>query len=110
MKDVLANERAISPQARFLKKHGLYTAAVYYKNLNEPHFLRAAHVTQYLFDRCPVPEYKGELLPFIDSNFHCGLPNDDLNDYGLKFSIDGFPHFNAQKFERLFKLCENSAE
>ena len=28
---ILDQELALSPQARFLKKHGLYSAALYYK-------------------------------------------------------------------------------
>lgn len=109
MKDILDNERTLSPHSRFLKKHGLYTAAVYYKNMNEPHFLRAAHVTNYILDKASVPKYKGELLPFIDANIYNGI-HDDVNGYGLIFSTDGFPWINAQKFERLRELCENSAE
>ena len=77
--------------------------------MNEPHFLRAAHVTNYILDKASVPKYKGELLPFIDANIYNGI-HDDANGYGLIFSTDGFPWINAQKFDRLRELCENSAE
>ena len=74
MKDILDNERSLSPHSRFLKKHGLYAAAVYYKNMNEPHFLRAAHVTNYILDKASVPRGKGavicmkETLSAVDSD------------------------------------------
>ena len=40
--EILDNELELSGHARFLKKYGMYSAALYYKNLNEPIERRAA--------------------------------------------------------------------
>ena len=110
MKDILENERTLSPQARFFKKHGLLTLSVFYQNLNESQPLRSARVIRYIFDHQPVAAYKGGILPFMGCDLKELLDEDDPSGYGIGFNYDGYPHHNEQKVQELFDLCQNETE
>ena len=55
--EILDNELELSGHARFLKKYGMYSAALYYKNLNEPIERRAARAVRYVLKNLPTPNY-----------------------------------------------------
>lgn len=109
---LLENELALSPHARFLKKHGMYSAALFYKNMNEPLERRAARATRYAFETLPTPEYVPGRLPFAWTGMPLFLPipGDDAHDYGFRFLAGGFAAFDAEKFSRLREQCTNSVE
>ena len=64
----LDNELAMSAHARWLKKHGMYTAAIFYKNRNETVERRLSRVTRYILEQYPLPEFSnGQELAFPSS-------------------------------------------
>ncbi len=68
--DAIKNDYEISPYARFLKRNGMYSAALYYKNLNETYQRRACRAMRHLMESSPVPEYvKGQVV-------YASAPND----------------------------------
>ena len=110
--DLLANELALSNHARFLKKHGMYSAALYFKNMNEPLERRAARATRYAFETLPAPEYTAGCPPFLwtDTPVNHPIPGDDPNGCGFRFLASGNFLFEAEKFGRLREQCTNSVE
>lgn len=66
----LENEYTLSPHARFLKEHGMYSAALFYKNLNETIERRGARAIRYRLEEADVPNYvEGQSL-FVHHNDH----------------------------------------
>lgn len=109
---LLEDELTLSPYARFLKKHGLYSAALYYKNLNETLVRRAARASRYVLETMDIPPYReGWVYPmsFRDGLFRPSR-QDDPQDHGLRFQIDGYALFREDSFRRLYDKCENSAQ
>jgi len=109
---LLENELALSNHARFLKKHGMYSAALYYKNMNEPIERRVARVTRYAFEMQDLPAYADGQLLFVQTPYsvNCRIPGDDVNDFGYFFYTGGGFSFQAEKFIRLREKCTNSVE
>jgi len=110
--EVLQRELAMSNHARFLKQYGMYSAALYYKNMNDPIEQRAARVIRYAFETLPTPDYVEGVLPFSMSiKLLCDrIPGDDANDFGLFYCADGNFVFDAGKFQQLKERCSNSVE
>ena len=109
---LLENELTLSPYARFLKKHGLYSAALFYKNLNETLERRAARASRFSLETMDLPAWKdGQVLPIsaCDSLYRLS-PADDLQGYGLQYLPDGEPVFREDTFRALYEKCGNSAE
>lgn len=111
-RSLLENSLTFSSHGRFLLKHGLYSAALYYKNLNESNERRAARASRYCLENVELP-------PYIDGQvfaFSCGAtvylpgPQDDPHGYGLRFHADGDCWFDEKAFRRLYDKCENSVE
>ncbi len=68
--EAIERDYEISPYARFLKKHQMYSAALYYKNLNETYQRRSCRAMRYLMETAEVPHYtKGQVV-------YAGAPND----------------------------------
>lgn len=110
--NLLQNELALSNHARFLKKHGMYSAALYYKDMNEPIERRAARVCRYALETQPLPEYlDGQtLFACTPYSIYAGIPGDDPHDYGFTVSVNGDLFFDETKFSRLREQCSNSVE
>ncbi|MBE5766849.1 MAG: hypothetical protein E7335_06775 [Clostridiales bacterium] len=108
----LDNELAMSAHARWLKKHGMYTAAIFYKNRNETVERRLSRVTRYILEQYPLPEFSnGQELAFPSSYIlNAKLPEDDANGYGYHFTVNGYPSFRKEKFERLMGDYKDSVE
>ena len=110
--ELLANPMTFSSHGRFLLKHGLYSAALYYKNRNETADRRAARASRYALENIPLPAYH-DGQPFglsCSDAFMIGAPADDACGYGLRFRPDGFCEFNAETFQKLHEKCENSVD
>ena len=92
---ILDQELTLSSQARFLKKQGLYSAALYYKNLNETLERRAARAARFVLETMDMPVFRdGQKLPIPFSHYlFRPSPLDDPQDWGLWFDIDGHPIF-----------------
>ena len=110
--ELLKQELTLSPYARFLKKHGLYSAALYYKNLNETLERRAARASRYVLETMELPPYReGAIYPICARDSLFGpSPLDDPQDYGLRFTIDGYALFREDSMKKLHEKCDNSAE
>ena len=109
---ILQNELTLSSYARFLKKHGMYTGALFYKNLNEPIERRAARVCRYHLETVPIPAYMDgqQLMVKLPNTLMIRLPDDDKKGYGFSVNSDGEILFDGAKFGRLREICENTAE
>lgn len=109
---LLENPMAFSSHGRFLLKHGMHTAALYYKNLNETNERRAARATRYTLENIEIPEYlDGQCEGLSHQRMIFGFaPQDDIHGYGLRYMLDGYCIFDQQKFQALYDLCENSVE
>ncbi len=109
---ILSNETSLSAHARFLNRHGLYSAALFYKDQNETIERRAARAVRYDFEHLPLPAYRnGQRL--MVSGTACVLdriPADDPNDYGLTVNAEGKCRYDEDKLNRLYEDCTNSAE
>ena len=110
--NILNQELTLSPQARFLKKHGLLSAALYYKNLNETVERRAARASRFVLETMDLPVYQpGQWLPIpLTHSLFRPSPLDDPQGWGLWFDMDGFGIFREDSFRKLYVKCENSAE
>ena len=110
--ELLKNPMTFSSHGRFLLKHGLYSAALYYKNRNETTDRRAARASRYALENIALPVYT-DGRPFgisCSDAFMVGAPQDDIHHYGLCFRPDGFCDFNAETFQALHEKCENVVE
>lgn len=109
---ILEQEMTLSPQARFLKKHGLYSAALFYKNLNETLERRAARAARFVLETMELPPFReGQMLPMtFQESLYRPSPLDDPQGWGLWMDIDGNVIFREESFRGLYDLCENSAE
>lgn len=109
---ILADDLKLSNQARFLKKHGLLSAAAYYKNMNETIERRAARAARYNLENMPLPDYCNGQQLFAKAPDSITVPvlEDDPEDYGLTFNVEGDCRFDEKKFSRLAEKCENSVE
>lgn len=109
---LLENPITFSSHGRFLLKHGMYSAALYYKNLNETVERRAARAARYCLENLDLPKYR-EGQPFGLSccrNIFGFVPRDDAQGYGIRFTVDGHCGFDEQRFRVLHEKCENSVE
>ena len=109
---LLDNPYEFSSHGRFLRKHGLYSAALYYKNLNETVERRAARASRYALENIDLPAYEnGQPFPFsMGHSILAFAPQDDPDGWGLRFHADGHCGFNEQTFLKLHDKCENSVE
>ena len=109
---LLSNPLTFSSHGRFLLKHGLYSAALYYKNRNETPERRAARASRYAMENSPLPAYvDGQCLGLscCRSIYDYGTQDDPLG-YGVRFNTDGNCGFNESAFLKLHDKCENSVE
>lgn len=109
---ILNNELTLSNHARFLKKYGMYSAALYYKNLNEPVERRAARAARYNLENNTLPEYYDGQRLMVKAPHYLAtkVPEDDEQGYGFTVSVEGQCRFDDEAFGRLWELCENSVE
>ena len=110
--ELLKNPMSFSSHGRFLLKHGMYSAALYYKNRNETEDRRAARASRYALENIDLPTYThGHPFGLSCSQWIYGFaPQDDPHGYGLRFNIDGHCGFDADSFRKLHEKCENSVE
>jgi len=110
--ELLENPMTFSNHGRFLLKHGMYSAALYYKNRNETPERRAARAARYALENIGMPLYAtGQPFALSCTQSIFGFdPQDDLQGYGLRFNIDGHCGFDADSFRKLHEKCENSVE
>ena len=110
--ELLKNPLSFSSHGRFLLKHGMYSAALYYKNRNETEDRRAARAARYCLEHIELPPYtSGQQFAFSFCHpIYTFAPKDDPNGYGLRFNVDGHCHFDADSFKKLHDKCENSVE
>ncbi len=110
--NILSDDLTLSNHARFLKKHGMYTAAVYYKNLNETVELRSARVSRYILENMPLPDYLDDQILMVNAphSMYCKLEQDDIYNYGFYFRPVGEFFFDQDNFKRLQDVCTNSVE
>ena len=109
---LLKNPLTFSSHGRFLLKHGMYSAALYYKNLNETLERRAARASRYALENVDLPAYDdGQCLGLSCCKiiFH-PASNDDIHNYGFRYQADGDCHMNPDTFRTLHDKCENSVE
>ena len=110
--EILAQPMTFSNHGRFLLKHGMYSAALYYKNRNETVERRAARASRYALENIGMPPYApGQVfaLSCTTSIFGFGL-TDDPWSLGLRFNIDGHCGFDPESFRKLHEKCENDLE
>lgn len=110
--ELLQNPLTFSSHGRFLLKHGMYSAALYYKNRNETTERRAARATRYCLENIQLPAYsEGQVFPLSCCRTIFGfVPQDDPQGWGLRFHADGHCGFDADRFRVLHEKCENSVE
>ena len=106
------NSLTFSSHGRFLLRHGLYSAALYYKNLNETTERRAARAARYALENNALPAYS-DGQPFGLSccqTIFTPAVQDDPHGYGLCFHPDGDCFFREDAFRKLEEKCQNSVE
>jgi len=110
--NILFDDLTLSNHARFLKKHGMYTAALYYKNMNETIEQRSARVSRYILENLPIPEYENNQILMVNSPhfIYPKLEQDDIYNYGFFYVATGDFAFNLDKFKQLHNVCTNSVE
>ena len=110
--NLLDNEYDISPYAKFLKKHGMISGALYYKNLNETVERKSARVVRYHLENSLLPQYTEGQSVFVTYNHTVlGLaPNDDINNYGFFVDMEGRLRVNHNNFSKLLEKAENPQE
>lgn len=108
----LEKEYTLSPYARFLKKHGMYTAALFYKNLNETIERRGARAIRYRLEQCEIPHYVEGQNVFIHHNYSIrdSIKEDDVQGYGCAVSFDGMCFVEEESFLRLNEFAQNEQE
>ena len=101
-----------SPHGRFLLKHGMYSAALYYKNRNETTDRRSARAARYVLENINLPAYtNGQLFGISKGRSIFRMTaQDDIHQHGLRFQVDGICIFNSDSFQKLHEKCENSVE
>jgi len=109
---ILSEELTLSNHARFLKKYGMYSAALFYKNMNESVERRAARVTRYALENQKLPVYQDGQQLFVWAPYDIAsvVEGDDAQDFGFVINTNGEILFQAQKFARLKQECTNSVE
>ncbi|MGL4738222.1 MAG: pyruvate formate lyase family protein [Cellulosilyticaceae bacterium] len=110
--DALENELALSPYARFLKKHGMYSAALFYKNLNETLQRRGARASRFHFENMQVPNYERGQVLFANhpAQIMWGHQNDDINGYGCQIDFMGQCSLDGSRFEKLREVATTPQE
>ncbi len=111
-KSALELEYTLSPHARFLKQHGMYSAALFYKNLNETLERRAARAIRYRFEEADVPNYVENQTLFVHNNYNIRdiVKDDDQQGYGCSVSFDGMCLVEEDKFVRLYEFAKTEQE
>lgn len=109
---LLGDELTISPQARFLKKHGMISAAIFYKDMNSSKDLRAARVTRWALENLPMPRLSPgqRLFAGISNYVDAAIEGDDKNGFGFRFGASGRGFFDRERMRGLYALCENDAQ
>ena len=109
---LLEKPLTFSSHGRFLLKHGMYSAALYYKNRNETPDRRAARAARYAMENSPLPAYvDGQCLGLsCCRSIYAYGAQDDPQGYGIRFNTDGNCGFNESAFRQLHDKCENSVE
>lgn len=102
----------LSPTSRFLAKHGMHSAALFYQSLNETVERRAGRVVRFHLENIGVPTYiEGQrLFATYKDNITIGRKNDDIYGYGCIVNWDGACYVDEQKFKRLFEKASNEQE
>ena len=87
--ELLKNPLSFSPHGRFLLKHGMYSAALYYKNRNETEDRRAARAARYCLEHIELPPYtSGQQFAFSFCHpIYTFAPQDDPNGYDVDYLI-----------------------
>ena len=108
----LGEDRKISGQARFLKQYRLYSAALYYKNLNDTPDRRAARVTRWALETLPMPDLAPgqNLFAGVGYSIDQRIPGDDEKDFGFRFVASGEPRLERDKMKKLEALCKTVVE
>lgn len=111
-KSVLEKEYTLSPYARFLNQHGMYSAALFYKNLNETLERRGARAIRYRLEEASVPEYVDGQALFAHHNYciRDDVADDDQQGYGCSVSFDGMCIVEEDKFVRLYEFAKTEQE
>lgn len=108
----ISNDYTLSPHARFLKKHGLLSGAIYHKNLNETVERKSARVVRFYLENCALPEYVENQSVFV--TYHYGLHSlavkDDINGFGFRVDVNGVFHVDHNAFLKLNEYAENEQE
>lgn len=109
---LLSNPMTFSPHGRFLLKHGMYSAALYYKNRNETQDRRAARAARYALEHAPLPAYEeGQIVALsYFKSIYAKPEQDDPEGWGLSFDLDGHSNLRQETFRKLHEKCENSVE
>lgn len=102
----------LSPTAKFLKKHGMHSAALFYQSLNETIERRAGRTARFHLENVDLPTYQeGQRLftTFRDS-ISARRSGDDIQDYGCKVGLDGVCYLDRTRFSKLADKVENAQE
>lgn len=98
--DCIKNDATISTFSRYLKKHGMLAAAVYYKNLNETIDRRSSRAFRYLMETMPVPVYEKGQVVFANYKYKCSKLFEDESP--ICHMIDtGMVKVDVEKFKQL---------
>ncbi|MFI3206132.1 MAG: pyruvate formate lyase family protein [Clostridia bacterium] len=86
--EMMKNDFAMSPFARFLQKNGMKTASVFYKNMNESMMRRASRAVRFLLEETETPTYRNGQVVFLNSDFKPRLVSVNESDC-LRLLITG---------------------
>lgn len=108
----LEDELSLSTYARFLKKYGMLTGAIYYKDLNETVDIKSARVVRFMLENGALPQYKSgqRLYAAIPFTISQGVEQDDVNNYGFTVDFEGNCRIDHIRFSRLYNVAENNLE
>lgn len=110
--EMLENDLTISPYARFLKKYGMYSAALFYKNLNETVERRGARAIRFHYENMPVPNCNTgqELFAAHPAQITWGRQNDDVYGYGCQINFMGQCSVDGSRFGKLKEVATTPQE
>lgn len=108
----MENNYSLSPTARFLKKHGMHSAALFYQSLNETLDRRAGRTTRFHLDHLNVPTYQEGQRLFVTFRDHIAANHneDDVENYGCQVDWNGVCYLDATRFGKLAEKVENAQE
>lgn len=105
----LTSDQIFNFETKILQKYNLWSAAAFYSNKNEPIMRRAARVSNLIFSRTSLPDYKGSRL-YPCAYWQPAISDDDHLKYGIGLNNNGGYLYDEDKFIQFIDCVEDPFE